>query len=187
VRDDTPVADLVKRAAAGEADAWNRIVDRYAPLVTSVCRRHRLGDADLEDVGATVWLRLVERLDSLREPAALPGWLATTTRNECLAVLRAQGRLGTTDQQLIADDGPAPEEFLLEQERRAALRDAFADLGEKCRQLLTLLFAEPPLPYTEISGRLGIAVGGIGPTRSRCLGTLRAHPAMSALRGPEMG
>jgi hypothetical protein len=39
--------------------------------------------ADADDVGGSVWLRLVEQLGALREPAALPGWIATTTDREC--------------------------------------------------------------------------------------------------------
>jgi RNA polymerase sigma factor (sigma-70 family) len=180
---DRPVAALVRAAGAGDRAAWDQIVDRFAPLVWSVCRRHRLSDADAEDVGATVWLRLVERLDTIREPAALPGWLATTTRNECLAVLRAQGRLGTVEEDKIVDEsGRAPDAWLLEQERHVVLRAAYATLGDRCRQLLALLFGDPPAAYAEISDRLGIPVGGIGPTRQRCLAALRAHPSMSALR-----
>jgi hypothetical protein len=41
------------------------------------------------------------------------------------------------------------------------------------------------VPYADISGRLAIPVGGIGPTRQRCLAALRAHPLMIALgEGP---
>ena len=62
---------------------------RYAPLVWSVCHRYRLNRTDIDDVGQTVWLLLVEQLGNLRVSAALPGWLATTTQRECLRVLRA--------------------------------------------------------------------------------------------------
>jgi len=44
--------------------------------------------ADAQDAAQTVWLNLVGHLDSLRDPAALPGWLATTTRRECGRILR---------------------------------------------------------------------------------------------------
>ena len=37
------------------------------------------------------------------------------------------------------------------------------------------------MPYAEISARLGIPVGSIGPTRRRCLDKLRRHPAITAL------
>src|SRR5215468_10721688 len=93
MRDDSSsAATLVARAANGDQAAWNRIVERYAPLVWSICTRHRLSSHDIEDVGQNVWLLLVDQLRNLREPAALPRWLATTTQRECLRVLRAGRR-----------------------------------------------------------------------------------------------
>ena len=89
MRDDPPVTDLVARARSGDKQAWDALVERYAPLIWSICRRHRLGAADAGDVSQSVWLRLVGQLDKIRDPAALPGWLATTTRRECRQVLRA--------------------------------------------------------------------------------------------------
>jgi len=88
MRDDPSVRDLVTRARNGDASAWDAIVERYAALVWSICRRYRLCRPDADDVGQTVWLRLVEQLPALREPAALPGWLATTTHHECLRVVQ---------------------------------------------------------------------------------------------------
>lgn len=183
VGDDQLVVGLVARARDGDQMAWDQIVERYAPLVWSMCQRYRLSRADADDVGACVWLRLVERLDTIREPAALPGWLATTTRRECLRVLRAKDReLPVEDHQLMVDDAnPAPDDWLLAQERQIALRTAFAELSQRCRRLLELLFSEPSTPYDEISSILGIPVGTIGPTRQRCLGKLRANPALAAL------
>ena len=84
-----PVTDLVISARNGEKQAWDELVERYAPLIWSICRRHRLDGADAEDVGQMVWPHLVDQLDNLRDPAALPGWLATTARRECLRVLQA--------------------------------------------------------------------------------------------------
>ena len=88
VRDDSVVTDLVAGARNGDKQAWDALVERYAPLIWSICRRHRLSGADADDVGQSVWLRLVDQLDKIRDPAALPGWLATTTRRECRRVLR---------------------------------------------------------------------------------------------------
>src|SRR5215469_2532479 len=88
-RNHPPVTDLVMRARNGDKQAWDALVERYAPLIWSICRRYRLGYADAEDVNQNVWLMLVDQLYALREPAALPGWLATTTQRECGRVLRA--------------------------------------------------------------------------------------------------
>lgn len=73
------------------------------------------------------------------------------------------------------------EDVLFMAERHAALSAAFTDLPANWQQLLTLLTTDPPTPYAEISVKLGIPVGSIGPNRSRCLDRLRRHPAIAAL------
>ena len=87
-RDDAVVTGLVTRARNGERQAWDALVERYAPLIWSICRRGRLEAADAEDVAQNVWLKLVGQLDNIRDPAALPGWLAATTRRECGRISR---------------------------------------------------------------------------------------------------
>ena len=180
------VSDLVARAKDGDRQAWDALVERYAPLIWSICRRHRLGRADADDVGQCVWLRLVDQLDRVRDPAALPGWLATTARRECLRVLGAvQGPRASVyalDVESLPDErADLADQGLLAAERHAALREAFDQLPPNGKQLISLLIADPPLPYADISAQLGIPVGSIGPTRSRYLDRMRRHPAVAAL------
>lgn len=194
--DDPTVVALVRRARDGEHAAWGELVERYSPLVWAICSRFRLGRDDAEDVSQTVWLKLVERLDALREPAALPGWLSTTTRHECLRVLRGMVRHGMRQSSLDPDaavlselvgDQVEVEHSLLEAERHAALRVAFSQLSARCQELLSLLVQDPPVPYTEISARLGMTVSSIGPNRGRCLAALRRCPPLAALIEPDAG
>jgi len=183
MRDDPVVIALVQRARDGDQFAWNELVDRFAPLVWAVCQRYRLSGAAADDVAATVWLRLVERLGSIREPAALPGWIATTTSRECLQALRAASRQVLTDDlELAGAVEESFDEWLFEQERQIALRTALTELDERCRRLLELLFTEPPVPYADIASRMSMTIGSIGPTRMRCLDKLRAAPPIVALR-----
>jgi RNA polymerase sigma factor (sigma-70 family) len=186
MHDDPSVAALVARARDGDKQAWDAIVERYAPLIWSICRRYRLDRADTDDVGQSVWLRLVDQLGVIRDPAALPGWIATTTRRECGRVISAARRrevLGyAQDVAEIPDADPeAAEAEVLMAERNAALREAFHQLPPRCQELISLLIADPPRPYAEISDKLGIPVGSIGPTRARCLNRLRRYPAVAAL------
>ncbi len=179
-----PVADLVAAVRGGDQEAWNRLVDRFAPLLGSVCAKFALDPHDRQDVAAGVWLRLLERLHTLREPAALPGWLATTTRNECLALLRSRRRTLPTDfDHDVPDDAPEAGTDLIAELRRHALRDAWAGLSERCRELLSMLFGDPPIPYAEVATRLGVQIGTIGPTRLRCLAALRRQPALESWGG----
>jgi hypothetical protein len=85
-RHEAIITDLVTRARKGDKPAWDALVERYASLIWSICRRYELRGADAEDVGQSVWLHLVDHLDRVRDPAALPGWLATTARRECARV-----------------------------------------------------------------------------------------------------
>ena len=184
--DDPVVTDLVARARGGDVPAWDALVERYAPLIWSICRKYRLAGADADDVGQTVWLRLVDQLDKIREPAALAGWLATTTRRECGRLVRAAHRphavVYALDAETMADEqADAAEQELLTAERHAALRAAFTSLPPDYQRLTAMLIADPPVPYAEISATLGMPVGSIGPTRSRCLDKMRRHPAVAAL------
>ena len=175
--DMSTVTALVAAAGEGDAGAWKALVERYAPLVGSVIVKHRLYGADAEDVAQTVWLRLVEHLRDLREPRALPMWLITISRNECVRVLKAGRRLQpvdpTTENDMYTGEVAEPDQALLDGERNQILMAAFAELSDRHRELLLLLTADPPIPYTEISRRLGVPVGSIGPTRARALRRLR--------------
>jgi DNA-directed RNA polymerase specialized sigma24 family protein len=68
-------------------------------------------------------------------------------------------------------------------ERHAALREAFSRVSPGCQRLLTLLIDDPAMPDAEISARLGIAAGSIGPACRRCLDKLRRDPVIAALTG----
>lgn len=184
-----PVAALVEAAAHGDHAAWSALVSRYTPLVATVIRSFQLPRYDAEDVGQTVWLRLVEHLGKLREPRALPMWIITTTRNECLRLLKNSRRTRPFDPTGDAGEPSGfapdsaertePDERIITLERHQMLLAAFAELPGQQRELMLLLIADPPVPYAEISRRLGMAIGSIGPTRARALQRLRECPAIA--------
>jgi RNA polymerase sigma factor (sigma-70 family) len=184
---DNPVVTLVLRASAGDERARDALVERYAPLIWSLCRRYRLNVIETGDVAQSVWLKLANELGKIRDPAALPGWLATTTRRECRRVLNSSQAPHAARHTLDAENIPDEHAKTLEQglllaaERHAALREAFADLPPCCQQLIALLIEDSPVSYAEVSARLGVPVGSIGPNRRRCLDKLRHHVAVAAL------
>lgn len=183
-------AELVAAAARGDQPAWDRLVERYLPLVLAVAGRYRLSGRDTEDVSQTVWLRLVEHLGQIREPAALPRWLVTTTKHESLRVISAHRRTRPVDPldstELDSEQAAADvDEGILQDERRLALRAGLAELEPRHRELLLLLVADPPLSYTEIGSRLGMPVGSIGPTRARSLSRLRDTAALRGYLGSD--
>ncbi len=182
--DDSAVPALVAAAAAGDQTAWVEIVDRYTPLLVGVLRQCRLTTAELEDIAQTVWLRLVEHLDDLREARALPKWIVTTGRREAWRYLSVERRTSPQDPQSVgwshAGGDEGSEEELLRAERHQALLAGLAELEPRQRQLLLLLIEDPPLSYASISRLTGIPVGAIGPTRGRAIERLRRTPQLRA-------
>jgi RNA polymerase sigma factor (sigma-70 family) len=171
------IALLVRLAAKGDLHAWERIVDQYSKLIWSITVEYRLVESDAADVAQTTWLRLLEHIDRIKYPERVGSWLAATARNECLRCLAARKRVvlghDTDEIEEVLAPGAEVDEHLLAAERDQTVRDAMSRLPTRWQQLLEMLMADPPVPYTEISDQLGLPVGSIGPTRGRCLARLR--------------
>ena len=170
-------AELLGRAAAGDQRAWDQLFRRFNPMVRAVIAGFRLDHDTAADVSQVVWMRLYEHADRIRQPERLGAWLATTARNESLRCIKRLSRsrpVGVLEDEADVTS-PSPDERAADDE---TLRDALQALGrlpQESQQLVRLLVASPPLPYTDIAARVGRPVGSIGPTRSRCLAALRAN------------
>ena len=144
-------------------------------MVWSVARGFRLDDATAKDVSQTVWLKLVENVDSINDPERLPGWLVTTCRREALRVSSTQGRDVPTEFEYdVEDPSPSLEDVLVDHEEHRFVVQAFRTLDGLCQELLRLLIIAPVLSYEEISEVMGRPIGSLGPTRARCLEKLRS-------------
>ena len=169
------LAEILAAAARGEQWAGELLVRRYERLVWSVVRHFRLESNTAWDVYNTVFLRLWEHADRIRQPEALPGWLATTARNEAMRTIRNQRRQLPTDFEYdVADTSLSSlDEALIEDEEVASVVTAFKQLEERCQELLKLLVVEPKLDYETVASLLGKPMGYLGPTRGRCVEKLR--------------
>ena len=176
---DDLVPELVRAAARGDARAWEQLVDRFDGLVWSVCRSYRLTQEDAADAAQLTWLRLLEHLDGIRDPRRLAGWIATTCRRECQALLRKSRSSVAVEldhmDRMIGGGSPADEPFLTAEEH-AALWQAFQLLSEWCQRILRELIIDPddgPPSYRLVAAKLNVPPGSLGPTRARCLTQLR--------------
>lgn len=169
------VADLVAGAARSDGASWNALFERHEKMVTAVARAHGLADADVADVSQTVWLRLLEHIDRIREPEKVGSWLATTTRHECMRVWRQRGKVTLLAdpnllEQMIDDSEPEPAVETHDRDRQ--LRAAVATLPTHQQAILGKLMSDPAPSYLQVAEDLDIPVGSIGPNRQRCLRTL---------------
>lgn len=184
-----PSETVISAARDGDENAWSLLVERYQPLVAFLISRHRIIDSDAADVSQIVWLRVFERLQQLRDPAAMSGWIGSITTRACVEHYRTAPRavlVGThegseTHPCWRRDETAGVDEQLLQRERRGAVRQSVAELPLRYRRLMLLLLNDPPLAYGEISARLGVPIGSIGPTRARCLTRLRHSSLIESL------
>lgn len=179
-------ADLVQRCLQGDSRAWEQLVNRYARLVYSIPARYALSATEADDIFQDVYLALAQHLHEIQDAERLPAWLATTARRLVWRALykRRQEQPDETETLGEAFDAPnaqttlAPlptvQELLENWQDQEAVAQGLQRLPERCRDLLALIFLDPAEPsYAEISERLGIPSGSIGPTRNRCLAHLR--------------
>ena len=175
--DSVDVAELVRRAADGDRQAWERLVDQFARLIWSITADFKLVESDASDVAQTTWLRLLEHIDRIQHPDRVGSWLAATARNECLRNLAARKRVVLSDDDIelggAVTHGPEVDERLLADERDQTVREAMSRLPRRWQRLLEMLMADPPASYADISDELELPIGSIGPTRGRCLARLR--------------
>jgi RNA polymerase sigma factor (sigma-70 family) len=187
--------ELLGAARKGDEEAWEQIIDRYQSLINGISRRHHLAPYDAHDVSQYVWMQLVNHIDNLRETRALPGWISATTTHRCYEILRTCKRLvnmdplttglfdliNITERTTASEGGFEVDDDLLRTEQRLAIRQGLSELTQTQQQLLLLLVADPPIPYSEVSRRMNLPIGSIGPTRARLLKKLRKSMAVQQL------
>lgn len=146
--------DAQPRAATpdlGEAYA------RFAPVVHGIALSH-VGPVDADDVTQEVFLRAAERIGSLREPAAFPGWICALARNVALDRLRQRRRRGevAVDADLLPARPEPPEDRAL----RSRVLALLARLPEAYREALVLRLVEG-LAGPEIATLTGLTPGSV--------------------------
>ncbi len=169
---------LLLACRRGDEGAWEILVRRYQRLIYAVPRRAGLDEDAASEVFQEVFTTLLQNIETIEQPHRLHAWLVTTARRKTWRVIRRAKSLRPfddgeerKDEMLsIADERILPDEALQQLEQQHLVRTGLAEIDERCRKLLTLLFYQPePPPYAEIAAALGTSEGSIGPTRARCL------------------
>lgn len=168
-------ATILGAACAGDASAWDELVRRYRGAVRAAVGSYRLKPADAADAVQNTWLRLFERAATIRNPEMLGGWLTTTARRECLALIRrqrAERPVATIDIGQPAPD-PTPEAAMVTAEAQRHVRLATDTLSDRQRALIDALYYHPVGSYADVGRHTGMPIGSIGPTHQRAIRCLR--------------
>lgn len=166
-------ADLLERCRAGDAKAWDVLVDRYERLIFAVASRNGLTRDDAADVTQTTFVALIDALDRIEDETRLASWLMTVARRQAWRLRSISRR--SVSLEAVPDQVSETTDPYVDWDTQVAIHDALGALGGTCRDLLLALYFEPAEPsYADIAHRLGRSIGGIGPLRGRCLERMRS-------------
>jgi len=155
--DNEDEAALLARVAAGEAEAFRRLVDRHLPTVLAVARRMLKDDAEAEDVAQETLLRLWRNAAGLELGVhGTRPWLRRVVSNLCID--RVRSRRNTTVMETVPEEvAPASQvRQLAERELSQRVDAALKGLPERQRLALTLFHYEG-MSQIEVGEVMGIS------------------------------
>ena len=150
--------DLVRRAAGGDAIAFERLVTARADRAFRTARAILGNEADARDATQDAFVSAWRELPRLRDPGSFDGWLRRILVNACRAQLRSRhgGRVISLDATVErVDPGPSPTDAVGDID---VLARAFARLDADKRSILVLHHLDHE-PLASIASTLGIPVG----------------------------
>jgi hypothetical protein len=147
------VTALIHAARRSDEHAWTQLHRQFDPTLRNIARSRGLSSHDIDDAVQNTWIKLHARIDSIREPAAIAGWLATTVRRESLRLMQTHVRELLTDDPTSSADSQqdGPEARLLEHERRTGTSAP--------RQVMRYADSERGIAYIAVPGNALYAVG----------------------------
>lgn len=162
---------LIERAAAGEAAAFEPLVEAYQSRVYTICLRMLGNEEDAADAAQEAFIRAYTSLASFRFESRFSTWLTRLTGNVCLDMLRKRRRsrvISFNDMTGEEDDAPpdipddrfSPEDELEKKELRAAVREALDRLPEEYRHILVLRCL-CDMSYEELAETLHLEIGTV--------------------------
>jgi RNA polymerase sigma factor (sigma-70 family) len=176
--------DLARRAAAGDHASFAALYDRYERRAYNLCYRITGSADDAADATQETFLKVLERLPSLRDRELnFAAYVMTAARNASYdAIERRKRATPTSDFPEIAsaDDHEAPERVALREAHQEQIRLANESLPERQREVLALRELED-LSYGEVAQIMGMNQNSVAQLISRARINLRDGLRQTAL------
>lgn len=195
---------LVQATLAGDAAAFETLVERYQRRLFGLVRHYTRSAAEVEDIVQDTFLKAYSRLGTFQQSSSFYTWLYRIAVNTILDVMKRHGRSPVTaveDPELVQRSGTGAEDATssrlqvrpdarLEREEIAAItRSVMDELPEIFRTVLVMRELEQ-MAYQDIADTLDISIGTVESRLFRARAKfkqklLKLHPEFA--RGAEAG
>ena len=160
---------LIQRILAGDEDAFSELVRKYQKSVHALAWR-KVGDFHIaEDITQDTFLKVYQRIDTLKDLNQFSGWLYVITANLCATWLR-KNRIQTQpleDTETTMTQGDAYSRHVIEERtktetesQREVVKKLLSKLKESERTVMTLHYLGE-MTVEEISRFLGVSASTI--------------------------
>ncbi len=172
-----PAYALVRRAQAGDQEAFDQLVELHTPHLYRVVRRMASDRSEAEAVVQEAWLRAWKARMSLPPESEVFPWLARIAVNVARDVWRKHRPLDfsdTSQDELEAPgEEPGPETQVEATQELEWLKRAVADLKPEQRTVIALRY-DAGMAYEDIARTLGLPVNTVRTHLHRAKAALRA-------------
>jgi RNA polymerase sigma-70 factor, ECF subfamily len=167
---------LVRRCIAGDAAAWEEIVQTYHRRIYNICYRFTGSATDADDLAQEVFIKMYRTLNTYDGArGAFMTWVTTVTRNLLVDHFRKTRQDRVTDSldtpqseqedampigERIPDRGPAPDTKVQSREAKEAVHDALQRLSPDLREAVILRDLQD-MDYREIATVLRVPEGTV--------------------------
>ena len=174
--DNQLVASLVRRCVAGDAVAWEEIVERFNRRIFNICYRFTGSQDEAQDLAQEVFIKIYRTLKTYDvDKGAFMTWVATLTRNLLVDHFRKgkQDRLtDSMDEPISSEDdslsvadkledmGPTPDAKLQTRETQEMVQKALQRLSPELREAVILRDLQD-MDYREIAVALKVPEGTV--------------------------
>jgi RNA polymerase sigma-70 factor (ECF subfamily) len=174
---------LIVAAIGGDRDAVGELYNGYSEFIRYYCRKFIYNPEEVENAHSEVTLRMVLRINTLKDPLKFIGWLYGLVNNTCLEINRKEKAnrskfLPYESYEMLhmadANTSGDPHEGVEHRDLEAVIFRALETLPRRQKELVECFYIQQ-MSYEEIEKKLSISQGSIAKNLSRARKNLRSQ------------
>ena len=163
------VAETVKAAQNGDKKAVEELYKNYIGEIKTVAKCYFPNEDDAEDAASEIFLLVIQKIGTIKKPAAFNGWLKKVIENKYVSMLRKKHEFTMDDEEYIENEcntdtescpEVVPHEKLDNDETQKIIYNIVSELPEKYKSVI-LMYYYSNMSVESIGKALDISEGTV--------------------------